>query len=236
MSSSVSRVCVSLHNVKFSYKESKPVLDIDSLEIDRGQRVFLYGPSGSGKSTFLSMISGVLLPQEGQLSVLGQDMRQLSASQRDGLRGNDIGYIFQGFNLISYLTVMENIALPCVLHRQRRNRLGERTLDAEVRRISARLDILNLLHVPVQSLSVGQQQRVAIARAVIGMPPLVIADEPTSSLDADRRDAFLTLLNEMVDEAKSTLIFVSHDMSLASHFKQSIFLPTLLRREGLQTQ
>jgi putative ABC transport system ATP-binding protein len=227
MTSSEGNSCISLRGVKFSYGKRPPVLDIASLEVERGQRIFLHGPSGSGKSTLLSLISGVLLPQQGTIEVLGKDLRGLSASERDVLRGTNIGYIFQGFNLVSYLTVQENIVLPCELHRARRARMREATLEAEVHRISKRLDILDLLKAPLHKLSVGQQQRVAIARAVIGAPPLVIADEPTSSLDQDRRDAFLDLLNEMVDEAQSTLLFVSHDLGLASHFGQSIFLPAL---------
>jgi putative ABC transport system ATP-binding protein len=227
MTSSQGNTCISLHDVKFSYGKRPPVLDIASLEVERGRRIFLHGPSGSGKSTLLSLVSGVLLPQEGTIEVLGKNLRALSASERDVLRGTNIGYIFQGFNLVSYLTVQENIVLPCELHRARRARIREATLEAEVHRISKRLDILDLLKAPLHKLSVGQQQRVAIARAVIGAPPLVIADEPTSSLDQDRRDAFLDLLNEMVAEAQSTLLFVSHDLGLASHFGQSIFLPAL---------
>ncbi len=229
MNSSAVAQAISLKNVRFAYIDSHPVLDIESLEVAPGRRLFLHGPSGSGKTTLLSLISGILLPQEGQVRILGHDLKRLSPSARDILRGSDIGYIFQNFNLIPYLTVRENIALPCALHTKRRSRMGALSLSEEVHRIATRLDIHSNLDAPVTRLSTGQQQRVAIARAIIGSPPLVIADEPTSSLDADRRDAFLALLTEMIVETQSTLLFVSHDLGLALHFDESLSLPSLNR-------
>ena len=220
---------ISLKQVHFSYTKGTPVLDIPSLEIDAGRRVFLHGPSGSGKTTLLSLISGILSPRQGEVHVLGHDLRKLTPSTRDTLRGNKIGYIFQGFNLIPYLNVEENIALPCKLHKERLQRFHSGTLGNEVQRIASRLDIHNKLNAPIQQLSTGQQQRVAIARAIIGSPPLVIADEPTSSLDNDRRDAFLALLTEVTIETRSTLLFVSHDLGLAKHFEQALSLPSINR-------
>lgn len=229
MSNSTVAPAISLKNVRFAYIEDHPVLDIESLEVAAGRRLFLHGPSGSGKTTLLSLVSGILLPQEGEVRILGHDLKRLSPSARDILRGSDIGYIFQNFNLIPYLTVRENIALPCALHAKRRSRMGALSLSEEVHRIATRLDIHTNLDAPVTRLSTGQQQRVAIARAIIGSPPLVIADEPTSSLDADRRDAFLALLTEMIVETQSTLLCVSHDLGLALHFDQSLSLPSLNR-------
>lgn len=219
--------CVELRGVRFFYKPGRPVLAIDTLRVDTGSRIFLHGPSGSGKSTLLSLIGGILLPQQGEVHVLGHDLLRMSASARDGLRGRDIGYIFQGFNLIPYLTVQENIALPCLLHTGRRQRILSSTVNEEAHRLARRLKMEDVLNAPMQELSTGQQQRVAIARAIIGAPPLVIADEPTSSLDQDRRDAFLALLTEMVAETRSTLLFVSHDMTLMKHFDQAISLPAI---------
>jgi putative ABC transport system ATP-binding protein len=218
---------IALGNVEFSYTPGPPVLRIPLLEIPSGSRVFLHGPSGSGKTTLLSLISGILTPQQGAIRVLGHDLLGLSLSARDTLRGREMGYIFQGFNLIPYLTVRENIALPCNLHAQRRKRINASTLREEVRRIATRLDIHTELDAPVIHLSTGQQQRVAIARAIIGSPALVIADEPTSSLDTDRRDAFLDLLSEVIVEVQATLLFVSHDRSLAPHFDQALSLPSI---------
>ncbi|SFS10421.1 putative ABC transport system ATP-binding protein [Granulicella pectinivorans] len=215
---------VRIENVHFAYTPAKPILSIPSLVLPTGLRTFLHGPSGSGKTTLLSLISGVLTPQQGSVQVLGQELTRLSSGKRDTLRGASIGYIFQTFNLIPYLTVAENIAIPCRLHPERRARIAG-NLHEEVARIARRLDLHAHLDAPVTRLSTGQQQRVAIARAVIGSPPLIIADEPTSSLDTDRRDDFLNLLDEVLQGA--TLLFVSHDLSLASHFDQTLSLRTL---------
>lgn len=229
---------ISMQDVRFAYKPAHPILRIDQLIIPSGRRIFLHGPSGSGKTTLLSLLSGILVPQSGSITVLGQDLTRLSVSARDTLRGSQIGYIFQGFNLIPYLTVAENIALPCDVHPARRAGIAERTVSEEVIRLSHRLDIHAHLNSPVTQLSTGEQQRVAIARAVIGSPALVIADEPTSSLDTDRRDAFLALLTEAIGEAKqrenaeTTLLFVSHDRSLAAHFDEALSLAQISSQSG----
>ncbi len=215
--------------LRFTYPSGDDILHIDHLRIGRGESIFLHGPSGSGKTTLLSLLSGVLRPVGGLVQVLGHDLSQLSASARDTLRGSAMGYIFQGFNLIPYLTVEENIVLPCQLHPQRRARMAAATPTQEAARLARRLGIHAKLSTPVTRLSVGQQQRVAIARAVIGSPELLIADEPTSSLDTDRRDAFLNLLVDLAAESRvtgtqTTLLFVSHDLSLASHFDRTVAL------------
>ena len=226
---------IHLSGVVFAFKgRRRPVLDIDELRIGEGQSVFLHGPSGSGKTTLLSIISGVLTPQSGSVQVLGRELTSLSATARDKLRGSRIGYIFQGFNLVPYLSVADNIALPCELHAERRARIVAPTLLEEVGRLARRLEIEEHLHDPVTKLSVGQQQRVAIARAIIGSPALLIADEPTSSLDTDRRDRFLELLTEVTGEARArgaaaTLLFVSHDRTLARHFDRTLSLATINR-------
>ncbi len=230
----VQESAVRLRSVAFAYPGGPPVLEIDALELRQGERVFLHGPSGSGKTTLLSLISGVLQPKTGSVEVLGQELATLSASARDSLRGSRMGYIFQGFNLIPYLSAEENILLPCQLHPLRRQRIFAPSLSAEAARLAHRLDIHAHLHSPVTQLSVGQQQRVAIARAVIGRPELLIADEPTSSLDTDRRDAFLDLLLEVTGEAGATLLFVSHDRSLATHFDRTLSLPELNRASHAQ--
>lgn len=220
---------VLLRNVVFRYGKRPPVLRIPELRIDAGESVFLYGPSGSGKSTLLSLIAGVLQATGGSVQVLGHAFDKASAATRDRVRGSRMGYVFQSFNLIPYLSVRQNIALPCELYRERLRHMRESSLDAEVERLARRLDIAALLDEKPRSLSVGQQQRVAIARALIGYPALLIADEPTSSLDANRRDEFVALLLEMVGEAReqgnaTTLLYVSHDMALAPHFNRTLSL------------
>lgn len=213
---------VLMQDVSFGYEARAPIVQVKELQIDKGKRVFLHGSSGSGKTTLLGLMAGVLLPQRGTCEVLGKELTQLSLSARDRHRGSEMGYIFQSFNLIPYLSVKENIELPCRVHLKRRKRITAPTLDEEVARLAERLDIHDFLHRGVTRLSTGQQQRVAIARAMIGRPRLVIADEPTSSLDVDRQERFLQLLLEVCDEARATLIFVSHDRSLMTHFDERI--------------
>jgi putative ABC transport system ATP-binding protein len=161
--------------------------------------------------------------------VLGRDLATLSPAQRDAFRAEHIGYIFQMFNLIPYLSVLENVTLPCRLNRERLRRLGGVAPEAAARGLVDRLEIGELVDAPVTELSVGQQQRVAAARALIGAPELVIADEPTSSLDSDRRTRFLELLFEIVRDARSTLVFVSHERQLMPLFDRGLSLPELNR-------
>ena len=218
---------IEISNLQFAWKRSSSyVLDIPSLAINQDERVFLQGSSGSGKSTLLSLLAGVSSLRQGEIKVLGQDLRKLNAAERDRFRADHIGIIFQMFNLIPYLSVVENVTLPCRFSPRRRKKVLRRatSLDDEAIRLLNHLDMADtdLLHRPVIELSVGQQQRVAAARALMGAPELVIADEPTSSLDTDRRAAFLELLFRECEAANTTLVFVSHDASLRLPFDRSI--------------
>lgn len=223
--------CIHAQRLTFAYGTGPNVLDIPDFTVHAGERVFLYGPSGSGKTTLLGLIAGVLQPEPGTLNVLGHDVGSLSSAARDRFRASHIGYVFQMFNLIPYLNVRDNIALPVRINTERRSRLNG-SLDEAVAEAAAHLGIEELLDEKVTRLSVGQQQRVAAARAILGAPELIIADEPTSALDADRRHAFLELLFSNVQEAGSTLLFVSHDLGLADQFDRSLSLPDLNRAEG----
>jgi putative ABC transport system ATP-binding protein len=227
---------VDITGLGFSWgPSSAPVLEIDELVVDADRRVFIVGPSGSGKSTLLALIAGVLTPRRGEVTILGRRLSALSRARRDRFRSDHIGVIFQMFNLIPYLSVVENATLPCRFSRVRRDKAVGRngSLEAEGRRLLGRLDMDHpgLISRPVTELSVGQQQRVAVARALIGSPEIVIADEPTSSLDADNRDSFLELLFEECRNSQATLIFVSHDESMASRFDRLIRLPEINRAD-----
>jgi putative ABC transport system ATP-binding protein len=221
---------IDIHKLQFRWRENVPlVLDIDSLQIAPGERIFIQGPSGSGKSTLLSLIAGVLTPQRGRLSILGSPLPDLRGAARDTFRADHIGFIFQMFNLLPYLSVLENVTLPLYFSDRRRRRVD--SAEQEAIRLLSHLDMAapEILSRPVTELSVGQQQRVAAARALIGSPELLIADEPTSALDADRRDAFIQLLIDECDAAGTTLVFVSHDAALQSRFDRSIALHEINR-------
>jgi putative ABC transport system ATP-binding protein len=222
---------VDLRDVVFGWTPGKPLLSIDRLEVAPGERVFISGPSGSGKSTLLGLIGGVLTPDSGSVRVLGQSLGELSAARRDALRVDRIGFIFQMFNLLPYLSVRDNVALPCRFSARRRARaLTEATdIRTEAERLLGHLGLDDpaLLDRRVTELSIGQQQRVAAARALIGRPELVIADEPTSSLDTDARADFLALLMRECTAAGSAIVFVSHDRSLAARFDRRVELTEL---------
>lgn len=220
---------IDVTGLTFGYRRGAPVLDIPKLTIRRGERVFVYGPSGSGKTTLLGILAGVLRADAGAVRVIGNDLARMPGSARDAFRALHIGYIFQMFNLIPYLTVLENIVLPCRLSAKRRQRLGDVDVEDAGAALAERLGIGGLAGASVTELSVGQQQRVAAARALLGAPEIVIADEPTSSLDADRRQQFLDLLFMCCANAGSTLVFVSHDRQLARRFDRELALPGINR-------
>ena len=205
------------------------MLDVAEFRVAAGERVFLSGPSGSGKSTLLGLVAGVLAPEAGRVRVLGTDLGALTAAERDAFRGARIGVIFQMFNLLPYLSVLDNVLLPLRFSAARRARLPDPR--AEALRLLAALGLGDtaLLGRDVGALSIGQQQRVAAARALLGRPQLVIADEPTSSLDWDARATFLDLLARECAAVGSTLLFVSHDRTLAPLFDRSVALGDINR-------
>ncbi|QAB16301.1 ABC transporter ATP-binding protein [Hydrogenovibrio thermophilus] len=201
-------------------------LNLPELHVRRGEHLFIKGPSGSGKTTLLNLLAGVFTAQSGHLNVLGTELASLSALQRDRFRGDHLGVIFQQFNLLPYLTTLDNILLPLSFSKHRRQQEPDPQHQAQ-----AWLKLLqlpdNILAQPVNRLSIGQQQRVAIARALMGRPELIIADEPTSALDADNRDRFIDWLFAAAEQSGATLVFVSHDAHLAQHFQQEIDLAQL---------
>ena len=220
-------LAIDVRRLRFRYGGGPWVLDIRELTLERGTRAFLFGSSGSGKTTLLGVLAGVLKPDEGEVRVLGLDLASLSGAQRDAFRAAHIGYVFQMFNLIPYLSVLDNIALPVRMNAQRRARLDGAGVKETAAMLADHLQIGDLLKRRVTELSVGQQQRVAACRALIGAPELIVADEPTSSLDFDRREAFLELLFRECERAGATLVFVSHDRALEGMFSRTISLPDI---------
>lgn len=227
------KVIIELNQLSFAWPgQSRPALEIDAFRLQAGERLFVYGPSGCGKSTLLSLLAGVVVPQSGSVRLAGQAIEGLSAARRDHFRADNIGLVFQQFNLLPYLNVLDNVTLACDFSRQRMTNLRQRQVTAadEARRLLQRLQLPeSLWHQSVMHLSIGQQQRVAVARALIGSPALIIADEPTSALDRDSRDQFLQLLMAETADSGSSLVFVSHDEGLKPHFDRHLHLPTLNR-------
>ena len=212
---------LSIRDLFFTWsKHSHFSLRIPNWQIQTGEKVFLYGRSGEGKSTLLNLISGIESRYSGEIQVLGQDLAKLTQTQKDSFRANNIGIIFQQFNLLPFLSAKQNILLAQRFKNKNQTYTAQpEDLDA----ICEKLELSrHLLSQKAMELSVGQQQRVAVARALYGQPALIIADEPTSALDTQSREQFIRLL---LDSAQSsTVIFVSHDMSLASHFDQQVEL------------
>ncbi|WP_281687825.1 ABC transporter ATP-binding protein [Pseudomonas citronellolis] len=222
-----------LRDLGFAWPGQAELLDIPQFSLGRGETLFLKGPSGSGKTTLLGLLGGVQKPRRGSIHLLGEDLAQLSAARRDHFRVDHTGYIFQQFNLLPFLSVQENVELPCHFSRSRAARARERhgSVGEAASALLAHLGLGDaaLLQRRADNLSIGQQQRVAAARALIGQPELVIADEPTSALDADAREAFLQLLFAECRAAGASLLFVSHDQSLAPLFDRSLSLADLNR-------
>jgi putative ABC transport system ATP-binding protein len=179
--------------------------DVD-IDIRSGEFVALMGPSGSGKSTLLHLIAAMDLATNGQIRVLGQDLRAMNDRQIAHWRNENIGFIFQSFNLIPVLTALENVELPLKLtNLKKQERLEHATTALKLVGLGDRLG-----HYPRQ-LSGGQEQRVAIARAIVTDPALILADEPTGNLDASSADDILTLLSRLNKEHGKTIIMVTHD-------------------------
>ncbi len=225
---------IRVSDVRFRWRRQDPlVLDIPTLEVGAGERVFIKGPSGSGKTTLLNLLGGVAVPESGTVSIHDTEISALGGSVRDAFRADHVGFIFQMFNLVPYLSLIDNVVLPCRFSSFRRQRALSRagTVEGEARRILGhmKLDVEALASRSVSRLSMGQQQRVAAARSLIGAPELVIADEPTSSLDADVRRSFLELLFSEIRDAGSTLLFVSHDSGLEATFGRTIPLADINR-------
>ena len=218
---------VSVRNLSFDYGDSgATVLNIPRWSVEPCERVFLHGPSGAGKSTLLNLLSGILLPKTGTVEILGHTINAMSGGQRDKWRARHIGIVFQQFNLIPYLSAADNIKLAAYfagsgkVHERAHNLLNRLNIDESERRR------------PAAQLSIGQQQRVSIARAMINQPELLIVDEPTSALDRENREIFMSLLLEQVKLNQTALVFVSHDLSLASSFPRVDSLMDINQKAG----
>lgn len=209
---------ISVNDLLFSYPHSNFQLQISQLDIAAECATAVVGPSGSGKTTLLHLLSGILTPDSGNIKVHEANVSKLSESARRSFRLQNIGMVFQDFELIEYLSVLDNVLLPC--------RIGRLALDDAAKdRARHLLDLVGMTEhtrKSVTRLSQGERQRVAICRGLLTRPPLLLADEPTGNLDPTTSDRILDLLLNTVREEKSTLVMVTHDHSLLHRFDRTL--------------
>jgi len=187
-----------------------------SLYIDDGEFVSIMGQSGSGKSTLLSILGGLNHPTRGRMLLDSLDIYELSSEQRADLRSEYIGVIFQSFQLIPYLTVLENVKLPMAITGRK-----AKEQDKMARDVLARVGLTNKADRLPDQLSGGEQERVAIARAIVNKPPILLADEPTGNLDSKTADEIMNLLKELNAEGQ-TIIMVTHNPEACKHTARTI--------------
>jgi putative ABC transport system ATP-binding protein len=177
-----------------------------SFNVEYGEMLYIVGPSGSGKTTLLSIISGILRPNSGSVTVKSSDVWNLSDDERANFRLNSLGFVFQDFHLFSKLTSKENVAIPLILQKKP----WELSLQAATKALEI-VGLANRVDLPPYKLSIGEQQRVAIARAIITQPDLLIFDEPTASLDGETGKKIIAFIKEHILNEKRAIIVVTHD-------------------------
>ena len=223
---------VKIESLRFQWsKNNNFKIFVPKLEVGIGKKVLFLGESGSGKTTLLSLICGFLEPLSGSISINDKIISDLTSTNKDAYRSDNIGIIFQQFNLLPYANVIDNIILPLYFSKQRSKKVKNK--------INSAMNLCDQLRLPesilnqkASNLSVGQQQRVAVARALIGSPSIIVADEPTSSLDTEAQELFLDLMFDQISKNSSTLLMVSHDKSLTNYFDQVIDINEILVREN----
>jgi ABC-type lipoprotein export system ATPase subunit len=210
---------IEIRRLRFDYEDGAFRLHVPELRIETGERVAIIGPSGAGKSTLLSLIAGILTPRAGAIRVGGMDLVGQPDRWRRDFRISRIGFVFQEFELLDYLTVLDNILLPYYLN-------GTLDLTPRVREtaaaLAASMNIGELLKRMPRTLSQGERQRVAICRALIASPELLIADEPTGNLDQDTADAILAILLKEAQRRGATLLMVTHNAALLERLDRVI--------------
>jgi putative ABC transport system ATP-binding protein len=213
-----------LRGVHKSFREADgnliEIIRVKQFTLGTGEQTALVGQSGSGKSTLLNLIAGILLPDEGEIIVNGTNPTKLSEAARDRFRAANIGYVFQSFNLLQGFTALENVLLGQMFG-------GGNGGADRAAQLLKNVGLEHRLHHKPRALSVGEQQRVAIARALVNAPPLVLADEPTGSLDSKNGMAVLDLLRRVCTEGKHSLLLVTHDPHVMDKFEKVVRLEDL---------
>ena len=210
---------IAICDLAFQFPHSDFRLSVSSLQIGRAERVAIIGPSGSGKTTLLHLISGILSPSQGVVRVQDREMNALGDAARRAFRVAQIGLVFQSFELVSYLDVLENILLPYRLNPALRL-TPEIALRAE--ELARQTGIDHRLRYFPHRLSQGEKQRVAICRALLPEPPLLLTDEPTGNLDPSAKQRVVDLLFRQIERTAATLLMVTHDTEIAARFPRVI--------------
>ena len=210
---------ITLDHLDFEYAQTGFRLFVESLEIAKGEKVAVVGPSGSGKTTLLNLISGILQPHSGTVTVDEVDVSSLSDAERRDFRIANVGFVFQQFELISYLNVAENIRLAYLINS---SLVASSETSDRVQQLAEAVGIQDKLRRPVHQLSQGEQQRVAICRALLANPKLILADEPTGNLDPENKLRILDVLFGQVERGGQTLLAVTHDMAIVDRFDRKI--------------
>ena len=210
---------IRIQNLDFRYSDDGFQLTIPELEVSPYEKVAVIGPSGTGKTTLLNLIAGILTPVSGIVSVAAVEVNKLDDAKRRNFRINEIGFVFQDFELIDYLNVLDNILHPYRITDSLK--LKTETRDRAMK-LADNMGILNKLKSYPDNLSQGEKQRTAICRALLPEPKLILADEATGNLDPENKNRILDLLFTSVDMHETTLLAVTHDHDLLPRFNRTI--------------
>ncbi|NGX28056.1 MAG: putative ABC transporter ATP-binding protein [Candidatus Anoxychlamydiales bacterium] len=205
-------ICKNVKKTFFSVSGQVEALRDVNLKVKEDELVMLMGPSGSGKTTLLSVIGAILRHTKGEITVLNENLKELSGDNRTLFRGKNIGFVFQSFNLIPYLNVQENVAIPLFIQKVER----EKALDI-AKGLLLKMDLKHILDRYPKEISGGEQQRVSIARGYIHNPKIILCDEPTSYLDAENGKRVMQILKDIQKANKSSLIVVTHDPRIVDY-------------------
>ena len=216
---------IEINDLTFEYPGSDFRFDLNSLNIKSGKKVALIGPSGYGKTTLLNLLSGILEPKKGTIHLNGTEVTKLADSQRRNFRITNIGFVFQNFELIEYLNVLDNILLS---YRINPSLSMNREVIDRAETISEQLGLADKLKRNAGKLSQGEMQRVAICRAILNNPKIILADEPTGNLDPRNKEKIIEILFDYSSRENATLITVTHDHSLLKGFDEVLDMQQLV--------
>lgn len=217
---------IKIRDLNFVYEKSNFELSVSKIDVNTGEKIVFTGPSGCGKTTLMNLISGILLPKSGDIEITDINIAKMNDSQRRNFRIQNIGFIFQTFELIDYLNILDNITLP--LRISKSLKLTDEVIE-KAKLLAKDVGLEKNLDISISNLSHGEKQRVAICRALINDPEYIIADEPTGNLDYTNKEKAMDIIMNEVTRHKSTLLMVTHDESLISRFDRKIDFHSLLR-------